>query len=148
MATIRTSRVDEQRKRTWKPPARLDTPAPPPGYKYRWVRHELRGEAHDFNVYARTRQWYEPVRPEELGGFESEIMEDGKHTGVVRSGDLILMKVPEEIVKQRTEYFDGMADRMHQAVSTELKKESRKEMPIEEEVKSTVTFGSSKEVGG
>lgn len=141
--STRTTRTSTERKKSWRPPARLETPSPPPGYKYRWVRHELRGEDHAANVYGRTRQGYEPVRPEELGeNYKTETMEEGKHAGVVRSGDLILMKVSDEIVSSRTEYFDDSANKMDDAIKADLSRHQTREMPISNESESSVSFGA------
>jgi hypothetical protein len=42
--TTRTTRASGTRKKTWTPPSKLDTPTPPDGVHYRWVRHELLNE--------------------------------------------------------------------------------------------------------
>lgn len=145
--TTRDTREQDSRKKSWRPPQRLGVPTPPAGYRYRWVRHELRGEDHAANVYGRTRQGYEPVRPEELGdNFDAETISEGKHQGVVRSGDLILMKVPEDVVEARTEYFDGQASKMDEAVNSDLKRHSSPKMPISNESESSVSIGTRKKL--
>jgi hypothetical protein len=121
----------------------LDVPEAPEGYKYRWLRHELVGEDHSRNVFERTRQGYELVHPDELDGFETDVMQDGKHAGVVRSGDLILAKVPIEIYEARTEFYDNQADRLQQAVDMELDRSNNPDMPIDRKgSKSSVTRGN------
>ena len=141
--TTRSTRDAGTRKKEWRPPGKLDVPEPPAGMKYRWVRHELMGEDQSANVYQWSRQGYEPVKANELGDFLTDKMEGGKHDGVIRSGDLILTKVPIEIAEQRIGYFEGQAKRLQQAVDMELSKEDSQAMPIERESSTSVTRGSS-----
>ena len=51
----RTSRSSQTRDKTarrqpWRPPSRLDAPAPPAGFKYRWIRAEVMGQDDKKNV--------------------------------------------------------------------------------------------------
>ena len=140
--TTRKTRESETRKTTWSPPNALEVPNAPEGYKYRWLRYELVGEDHSRNVYERTRQGYELVHPDELNGFQVDVMGEGKHEGIVRSGDLILAKVPVDIHEARTKYCDDTTDRLQQAVDMELGKNSNSNMPISSESSSSITRGN------
>jgi hypothetical protein len=42
-----------QARRPWTPPQILETPEPPPGMKYRWLRTHIRGEDDKTNAIAR-----------------------------------------------------------------------------------------------
>lgn len=140
--TTRDTRDSQTRAKVWAPPSKLQTPTPPEGYAYRWVRCELRGDSQDGNVIDRLRQHYEPVMASEIadkGLFQS--VETGKHAGVVRSGDLILMKVPVEIKEQRTKYYAQKAADMQRSTDSELMQNQNSVMPIIKEVKSTVSKG-------
>lgn len=139
--TTRKPREMEQRKKVWAPQNLLETPPPPPGKHYRWVRHELKNQDDTSNVYKRTRQNYEPVRPEELAERDSETLESGKMQGVVREGDLILMKTDNEIVEQREAYFRKLSDTQMQAVNREMDSKSVPAMPFKREHRSLVTVG-------
>jgi len=140
---VRTSRADEQRIKDWEPPEQLEAPTPPEGYKYRWVRRELVGTEEDQNIYRRQREGYEVVRAEEIQDFFPYIdtVREGKHTGVVRNGDLILMKVPIRIVQQRTEYYEKLTQKQQQAVNQELGKQDSEDMPLTRRHKSRVIRG-------
>lgn len=145
MSTTRTTRVGRaDRKKVWTPPNMLDAPPAPEGYKYRFVRASLRGEAQEANVYSRMRQGYEPVMLEELPEEHRQLdyVEGGRHQGVVRSGDLILMKAPEEVVEQRNAHYEMQAKRMMEAVDAELKGAGNPVMPIFNERRSTVIHGN------
>ena len=99
----KNTRASTSRKKVWTAPSKLTVESPPEGVHYRWVRHELFNNSDDANVNGRVRQGYEPVTPAELGeDAYPDVLDTGKHAGTVRSGDLILMKVPQEIADQRT----------------------------------------------
>ena len=138
----RKTRASTTRKKTWAPPSKLDVgQEPPEGMHYRWVRHELLNNADDANVNSRIRQGYEPVKPEELGAIAPEVMETGKHKGTIRSGDLILMKVPQEIVDQRNAYYDDQNRKMASAYNQDLKNSATDQMPVADESKTTYSSG-------
>ena len=56
----------------------------------------------------------------------------------------MLARVPEEIAKQRTDYYQSMHDDKVKAVDNDLMKEQHPDMPINIERQSRVTFGGSK----
>jgi hypothetical protein len=124
----------------------LETPKAPDGVHYRWVRNELLGEDHSGNVHERSRQGYEPVKPEELGvGWQADVLDTGKHAGTVRSGDLILMKVDQEIADQRNDYFSNKTKAAEGAVNSELQKNNSAVAPISQDEQSSVSVGGGKE---
>jgi hypothetical protein len=103
------------------------------------------GDDHAGNVHERTRQGYEPVRPEELGGdWQADVLDTGKHAGIVRSGDLILMKVDQEIVDQRNEYFANKTKAQEGAVNSELQKNNSAVAPISQDEQSSVSVGGGR----
>jgi hypothetical protein len=131
------------RDKVWTPPGRLDAPEPGEGLARRWVRFELHSEPQDSNVYERVRQGYRPVMAEELGNnYPVDSVRDGRHSGVVRSGDLILMEIDEDIRDQRNAYYEAQSKRMQEAVDHELGRSNSQEMPIVKEAKSSVTRGT------
>ena len=146
----RTSRSSQTREKTarrqpWRPPSRLDAPAPPAGFKYRWIRAEVMGQDDKKNVAARMREGYEPVRLEELGDFEAPTVEDGKMKGVVAVGGLLLAKIPEEIVEERKAYFAQQTRDQQEAVDNNLLREQHPSMPIDNQNRqSRVSFGGAK----
>jgi|TARA_R100000781_G_C4070316_1_gene124240 hypothetical protein len=142
----RKTRASTTRKKTWTPPQKLQTQEAPEGMHYRWVRHELLNQPDDANVNSRIRQGYELVRPEELGDGEvPDILDTGKHAGTVRSGDLILMKVPQEIVDQRATYYKEQNRVMGQAYSNEFKQAGQGDMRSVDESSTTVSSGGARE---
>ena len=105
----RTPRNQENRsvktaRQPWKPPQALETPEPPPGMRYRWVRTHIRNEDDKTNVHKRFQEGYEPVKPSEVEGYELPTIEEGKHAGTVGVGGLILDKIPEDTAEERNAY--------------------------------------------
>ena len=128
-------------RRPWKPPQVLETPEPPPGMQYRWIRTHIRGEADKTNVHMRLREGYEPVRPEEVQGYDLPVLDDGNYAGTVGVGGLMLAKIPIETVNERNAYYQKMTQQQMNAVDNDLMKDEHPAMPISRERKTQVTFG-------
>jgi len=136
------TRAKQARREPWKPPSILDAPAPPEGYKHRWVRAEVMGFDDRKNIAARIREGYELVRGDEYPDFEAPTIENGKHAGVIGVGGLLLARVPLEIVEERKSYFQGMTRDQMTAVDNDLAREQHPAMPISQpERRSSVTLG-------
>ena len=134
----------ETRKKVWTPPSYLDTPNAPNGFRHRWVRIEILGFVDTKNVQGRLRSGYELVRADEFPGDDYPVIQDGKYTGVIGHGGLVLTRVPEEIARQRSAYFARLANEQIEAVDNDLMKEQHKSMPIDIDRQSRTTFGGRK----
>jgi hypothetical protein len=145
-ARTATTREKDSRRKPWKPPSRLDTPPPPEGYGYRWIRAEVNGFSDKQNVYSSMREGYELVRLEELSEEYRSMLptvEEGKHAGVVSVGGLLLAKIPNETAEERNVYFRQRARDQMTAVDNEMLRENaHSTMRIENpERSSRTTFG-------
>jgi|1_EtaG_2_1085319.scaffolds.fasta_scaffold00562_8 hypothetical protein len=146
------SRASETREKTerpqvWKPPQLLDAPQPNEGYHHRWIRYQVNGVVDHKNMSARLREGYESVRAEEYPDFECPTLDSShdKHAGTFTTGGLILCRIPEEIVKQRQQYFDSRADNADRAVDNDLLKANDPRMPFDASQRaSRVTFGGGR----
>ena len=134
----------KQQPKVWTPPSYLDTPNAPNGYRHRWVRTEILGFVDTKNIQGRLRSGYELVRADEYPEEDFPVVQDGKYAGVIGHGGLVLTRVPEEIAKQRTDYYMTQAQDQMTAIDNDLLKEQRKGMPIEIDRDSRVTFGGKK----
>jgi len=130
--------------KVWAPPSYLDTPNAPNGYRHRWVRVEILGFVDTKNVQGRLRSGYELVRADEYPNEDFPVVQDGKYAGVIGHGGLVLTRVPEEIARQRTDYYMNQAQDQMTAIDNDLLKEQRKGMPIDIDRDSRVTFGGKK----
>ena len=143
----RTTRDKEARRKPWAPPSRLVAPPAPAGFKYRWIRAEINGFEDKQNVYGRMREGYEVVRNEDLPEEYRNTMptiEEGRNTGVVSVGGLLLALIPEETIAERNAYFQSKARDQLNAVDNEMMRENaHSSMRIQNpERSSRTTFGS------
>jgi hypothetical protein len=137
------TRANTQRRKPWVPPSKLEAPEAPAGYKHRWIRTSIRGEDDKTNVASRLREGWEPVRADEYPDLADRypVIEDGRHAGVIGVGGLMLCRIPEETVDERTEYFRDQTRNQMRAVDENLMKESHPSMPIFNDRNSRVSFG-------
>ena len=144
-----TSRASQTRSKTerpkvWTPPSSLDAPPAPDGFRHRWIRAESLGFQDTKNISGRLRSGYELVRADEYKDQDYPVIQDGKYKGIIGVGGLVLARVPEEIAKQRTEYYAKQAEGQEEAVEHDLMKEEHKSMPINVDRQTRVTFGGTK----
>jgi hypothetical protein len=138
------TRAKTTRKKVWTPPSYLDTPNAPTGFRHRWVRVEILGYVDTKNIQGRLRSGYELVRADEFPGEDYPAISDGKYAGVIGHGGLVLTRVPNEIAKQRADYFAKLGQEQMDAVDERLRQEEHKSMPINIERQSRTTFGGRK----
>ena len=144
--TSRASQTREttSRKKVWTPPSYLDTPNAPTGFRHRWVRVEILGYVDTKNIQGRLRSGYELVRADEFPEDDYAVIPDGKYAGVIGHGGLVLTRVPEEIARQRADYFRKLSSEQLDAVDQRLREEQHKSMPIEIDRQTRTTFGGRK----
>ena len=128
--STRTPRPNSTREKTaqrkpWAPPSMLEAPPAPDGYKHRWIRAEVRGFDDRKNISAKLREGWELVRADEYPDFEAPVIDSGKYEGVFGVGGLLLARIPEETVAERTHYFESKnADQMT-AVDQDMMRENQ-----------------------
>ena len=137
------SREKTERKAEWKAPSTLEAPEAPIGYKHRWIRTSLRGEDDKMNVNAKFREGWEPVRADEYPELADQYptIDEGQHAGVIGVGGLMLARIPEETVQERTEYYREQTRNQMDAVDQNLMREQHPSMPIHTDRSSRVSFG-------
>ena len=138
------TREKESRKKVWTPPSSLDAPPAPTGFQHRWIRAESMGFDDTKNLQGRIRSGYELVRADEYPDGEYPVVENGKYKGVIGVGGLVLARVPDEIVKQRADYYAKQHNDKVEAMDKDLMKDEHQSMPIDIDRQSRVTFGGSK----
>jgi len=144
--TSRSENSREKQKRTqpWRPPSSLDAPEAPEGFQHRWIRSETLGVDDKKNMAGRLREGFELVRADEYPEFPSPTIENGKHAGVIGVGGLLLARIPEEIVKEREDYFKSQTKAQEDSIDNNLFKEQHRSMPISVDRQSRVTFGGGR----
>jgi hypothetical protein len=136
------SREHDQRNASWKPPSILPDPIAEPGYVYRWIRTSMTGSADNTNVSRQLREGYVPVRAEDHPELMLEADQNSRFKGNVEVGGLLLCKIPEEMAKQRANYYQNMAQQQMNSVDNNFMRENDPRMPLlAPERLSRVSFG-------
>jgi hypothetical protein len=140
------TRAKETRPTSWKPPSQLDAPPCPDGYKQRWLRHRVNGADDTKNINARLREGWELVRADQYSDGLYSAYNGGikAYEGVISVGDLLLARIPEEIVNQRNDYYTQKTNQQTEAWETDPLREQHPSMPINADRQSRVTFGGNK----
>ena len=150
MTQTRNSRESEQhakntRRQPWRPVRKLETPPPPEGYEYRWIRESMLGQEDKANVSRRIREGWELVRGTDLPSeFSYPTADEGRHAGLVYSEGLLLAKIPIETKEERNAYYEDQTRLKKEALDNNMFTESRKDgryIKYDSDRKSNVTFG-------
>ena len=136
------NRETKTRKRSWQRPEVLPTPEPEDGYAFRWVRVSMLGQVDATNVSSKLREGWEPVRAEDYPQFTVLNVEQERFADNIVQGGLMLCKVPQEIVDERTEHYEQQSRNQIQSVDNNLMRENDARMPLFNERKTKVTFGN------
>lgn len=135
------TRESTTRKKSWKRPEVLPSPVPEPGYAFRWIRVAMQGTVDATNVSSKLREGWEPVKATDHPEITLVTIENERFKDNVIIGGLMLCKAPIELVKERTEYYEGQTRTQMDSVDNNLMRENDARMPLFNERKSKVTFG-------
>ena len=138
------TRSKSERPKVWTHPSSLDAPKPPKGFRHKWIRAEIVGLDDAKNIMGKLRSGWELVRADEYEGQDYPIVKDGKYAGVIGVGGLLLARIPEELAKQRDEYYRKQTEARDEAIEHDLMKEQHPSMPINIDRQTRVTFGGTK----
>jgi len=145
--TTRTDRELEKREQTkrparWSPPQLLPDPTPEEGYVYRWIRLSLLGNDDPTNISSKLREGWEPVKAADHPEIFTDAVTDARFKDNIIVGGLMLCKAPEELVQERSEYYQQLTESQMRSVDNNLMRENDPRMPLFHERKTKVTFGS------
>jgi hypothetical protein len=141
------NRETTERKKSWSPPNILPDPEPEEGWVFRWIRTSMVGSPDNTNVSSRFREGWEPVKAEDHPELKILSDQDSRwaEEGSIEVGGLLLCKCPEEVVKQRKDYYQDVATQQMQGIDNNYLRENDPRMPmLEPERQSRVTFGSNR----
>ena len=147
--TKKTSRASQtrsksERPKVWTQPSSLDAPKPPKGFRHKWIRAESVGFDDTKNITGKLRSGWVLVRADEYDGQDYPVVKDGKYSGIIGVGGLLLARIPEELAKQRDEYYRKQTEARDEAIDHDLLKEQHPSMPINIDRQTRVTFGGTK----
>ena len=138
------NRESAQRNKVWTPPQTLPAPAPQPGWVFRYIRTSTMGQADPQNTSAKFREGWEPVKAEDHPELMHHADPNSKYKGNIEIGGLLLCKAPEELMKQRDDYYAQQAKAQIQSVDNNFMRLNDERMPLFTERKTSVSFGKGK----
>lgn len=147
---VRVSRDSEThaknaRRQPWRPVRKLETPPPPPGYTYRWIRESMLGSEDRSNVSRRVREGWELVRGTDLPPeWQLPTMDNGRHEGVIYNEGLLLAKIPNETVEERRAYYENRNLQAKESLDNNIFNETRADgryVKYDPQRDTRVTFG-------
>lgn len=152
--TMRNQRETEThaktaRRKPWSPVKKLDTPPPPDGYEYRWIRGSFLGQEDANNISYRMREGWEFVQASSLpDGWDLPCLgeDKGRLAGVVHNEGLFLAKIPVETIQERRAYYEGKTSQANEALDNTMFNESGKDgryVKYDSKRESQVTFGKN-----
>jgi len=152
-ATNRNSRESEihdkhARRKPWRPVRKLETPPPPPGYTYRWIRAEMLGTEDRSNVSRRIREGWSLVKAEDLPPEWQHMpsVEEGRNTGVITNEGLLLAIIPNETIEERRAYYQQQSRQAIDALDNTVFSDARADgryVKYDPQRDTKVTFGKS-----
>ena len=137
-------RTASARPAAWRAPESLPSPDERPGWKHRWVRISMMGQQDPSNISSKLREGYEPCKAEEYPELMMHATTEGRFKGNIEIGGLLLCKAPEELMKQRDDFYQKQAQAQINSVDNNFMRLNDARMPLFNERKSTTTFGRGK----
>ena len=136
------TREKNVRKRAWSRPETLPNPDPQDGYEYRWIRVSTQGSVDATNVSSKLREGWEPVKASDHPEITIVAVEQSRFKDNNVIGGLMLCKAPIEMVTERNQYYAEQSQAQMNSVDNNLMRESDPRMPLFNDRKTKVTFGS------
>lgn len=99
------TREKTQTRKVWTPVQLLPDPEPRDGFVFKWIRAGVRNDPDHSNYQKARREGWEPVQAEDHPELVHSISPDAKLGGIIEVGNLILCKMPEEMVLARRWYY-------------------------------------------
>ena len=136
------TREANARLKTYQRPELLPSPNPQDGYEFHWVRIATLGQVDATNVSSKLREGWEPCKAKDHPEITLVGIENARFKDNIVIGGLMLCKAPVEMVKGREGYFNDQAKAQMASVDNNLMRESDPRMPVFNERRTEVKFGS------
>jgi hypothetical protein len=140
------SREVTQRKAAWRPPETLPSPKPQAGWVFRWIRTSMMGQADPTNSSAKFREGWTAVKASDHPELMLHADPNSRYKDNIEVGGLLLCKAPEEMMRQRDEYYAQMNRSQMESVDNNFmrEKDPRSNMSVFSDKRSEVSFGKGK----
>lgn len=137
---LQTRDKDTRAQAEYTPPSTLPEPLPQPGYRFRYIRTSILGQADPTNVSARTREGWVPVKAADHPELNIPANKDGN----VEVGGLMLCKAPVEFVEARNAFYAKQNKAQVESVDNHFMRNNDPRMPLFSDRRSETSFGSGK----
>lgn len=149
MADVRAARETqtrdaELRPQNWAPPQTLPMPAERAGYVHGWIRTSTLGQMDPTNVSSRFREGWIPCKASDYPEITALTDPGSRFPDNIEIGGLLLCKLPEEIDRQRREYYTQQGKAAEASVDQSYMKLNDTRMPFFAERSTTVSRGRFK----
>jgi hypothetical protein len=104
----------------------------------------MMGQADPTNTSAKLREGWEPCKAEDHPELMLQADPNSRFKGNIEIGGLLLCKAPEELMKQRDDFYQKQAQAQINSVDNNFMRLNDARMPLFNERKSTTTFGRGK----
>lgn len=135
------NRETTQRKQQWAPPEILPMPTPQAGVVFRYIRISYMGQNDPTNMSAKLREGWEPVKAADHPELMLQTDPNSRYKDNIEIGGLVLCRAPEELIKQRANYYANIANSQMEAVDNNFMRTEDRRMPLFNEKRSTTSFG-------
>lgn len=126
-------------KRRWKPASHLPALRNPPGYSLKWCRRDGRERGDCRGLAKYLQEGWEPATKSDFPRDALPTQSLSGYGEVIGNGDMILMKLPEDMVEQRNEHYAGRRDTATYAVEKGVLGETSTIMPAQRPKRSSRT---------
>jgi hypothetical protein len=99
------------------------------------------GQADPTNTSAKFREGWEPVKASEQPNLMLQADPNSRYKDNIEIGGLLLCKAPEELMKQRDDYYQRQAKAQTESVDSNFMRLNDERMPLFNEKRSTTSFG-------
>jgi hypothetical protein len=104
----------------------------------------MMGQADPTNTSAKLREGWEPCKAEDHPELMLQADPNSRFKGNIEIGGLLLCKAPEELMKQRDDFYKNQAASQMDAVDNNFMRTNDARMPLFNEKRSTTSFGRGK----
>lgn len=134
------TREVSKRQMTWNRQSLLPEIEPRDGWAFKWVRISDKGKDDKTNFQKRLYEGYEPVTLEDFPelAHESKFIEK---TGMVERGGLVLCKIPQEVVDDRTQQLRERTQREMDSAEESYMRDSHELMAKVSKRRRDIVFG-------
>lgn len=136
------TRAKSARTAQWRAPDMLPQPNQRAGWRHRWVRISIYGQQDAKNISSSLREGYEFCKAEDYPELMMHAITEGRFSGNIEVGGLMLARIPAEFMKQRTEHYANVNKTQVESVDNTFMRGSDPRMPLFAERRSKTTFGS------